>query len=205
MFLNFFSQVQDSWGSTPDAWSKIYYPKCKKVVSDIIGQAIQLGKLSGRPRANANGPSQCTKTSSNIELNKFSEPCLQESTNYMTQFEILSADFMVDTNENVWMLEFNLTPVLRDESYSKTVNDMAEIRAALEIAMPSAGDSLPKVESIDTAALKKSNNSEIWDHAATWQTEILESDATTAQILKKDPSVVTHTADIVGGGGVVTV
>jgi len=55
------------------------------------------------------------------------------------QFEILSSDFIVDTHGDVWMFEFNMSPVLKDEKDSPTVNDAAMIRAALHIVSPTEG------------------------------------------------------------------
>eukprot|EP00928_Gymnodinium_smaydae_P026512 TRINITY_DN20796_c0_g1_i1.p1 TRINITY_DN20796_c0_g1~~TRINITY_DN20796_c0_g1_i1.p1 ORF type:complete len:601 (+),score=95.56 TRINITY_DN20796_c0_g1_i1:32-1804(+) len=52
------------------------------------------------------------------------------------QFEIFSADFVADTNEKAWLLEFNFDPVLRDVGYSATVNDAAMVRSALSIVFP---------------------------------------------------------------------
>mmetsp|Transcript_8713 Transcript_8713/g.16214 ORF Transcript_8713/g.16214 Transcript_8713/m.16214 type:complete len:570 (-) Transcript_8713:97-1806(-) len=52
------------------------------------------------------------------------------------QFEIFSADFMVDTKGEVWLFEFNMSPVLKDEGDSPTVNDSALIRDALSIVLP---------------------------------------------------------------------
>lgn len=53
-----------------------------------------------------------------------------------TQFEILSADFVVDQHGGVWLLEFNMSPVLKDEKDSPQVNDAAAIRGALHIVSP---------------------------------------------------------------------
>merc|ERR1711865_213177 len=55
------------------------------------------------------------------------------------QFEILSSDFIVDTHGDVWMFEFNMSPVLKDEKDSPTVNDAAMIRAAPHIVSPTEG------------------------------------------------------------------
>merc|ERR1711874_553078 len=52
------------------------------------------------------------------------------------QFEILSADFIVDTHGYVWLLEFNMSPVLKDPQDSPTVNDSDMITAALSIVVP---------------------------------------------------------------------
>lgn len=52
------------------------------------------------------------------------------------QFEIISADFVANTNLEVFMLEFNTGPVLRDPDYSKEVNDSGMILGALQIVEP---------------------------------------------------------------------
>lgn len=52
------------------------------------------------------------------------------------QFEILSSDFVVDTNGNVWLLEFNMSPVLKDPQDSPDVHDADMITAALDIVFP---------------------------------------------------------------------
>lgn len=52
------------------------------------------------------------------------------------QFEILSADFIVDKNDNVWLFEFNMSPVLKDPQDSPLVHDSDMITAALEIVVP---------------------------------------------------------------------
>merc|ERR1719223_2402518 len=58
-----------------------------------------------------------------------------------TQFEILSADFMLDTNGRVWLFEFNMSPVLKDPKDSPNVNDADMIRGALSIVAPWEGGS----------------------------------------------------------------
>jgi len=57
------------------------------------------------------------------------------------QFEILSADFIVDTHENVWLFEFNMSPVLKDPQDAPKVNDADMIRGALHIVSPTEGGS----------------------------------------------------------------
>lgn len=57
------------------------------------------------------------------------------------QFEILSADFIVDTRGDVWLFEFNMSPVLKDPKDSPTTNDSDMITAALEIVVPREGSS----------------------------------------------------------------
>jgi len=56
------------------------------------------------------------------------------------QFEIFSADFIVDTNEDVWLFEFNMSPVLKDPKDSPLVHDADMIRGALYIVEPWDGD-----------------------------------------------------------------
>jgi len=55
------------------------------------------------------------------------------------QFEILSADFIVDTNGDVWLFEFNMSPVLKDPHDAPKVNDADMIRGALHIVSPCEG------------------------------------------------------------------
>eukprot|EP00929_Paragymnodinium_shiwhaense_P023419 TRINITY_DN14659_c0_g1_i1.p1 TRINITY_DN14659_c0_g1~~TRINITY_DN14659_c0_g1_i1.p1 ORF type:complete len:569 (-),score=117.28 TRINITY_DN14659_c0_g1_i1:122-1828(-) len=52
------------------------------------------------------------------------------------QFEVFSADFIVDMKGDVWMFEFNTDPVLKDVKDSETVNDTAKVKAALSIVLP---------------------------------------------------------------------
>lgn len=55
------------------------------------------------------------------------------------QFEILSADFIVDENKDVWLFEFNMSPVLKDPQDAPKVNDADMIRGALYIVAPYEG------------------------------------------------------------------
>lgn len=55
------------------------------------------------------------------------------------QFEILSADFIVDTHGGVWLFEFNMSPVLKDPQDAPKVNDADMIRGALHIVAPVEG------------------------------------------------------------------
>lgn len=57
------------------------------------------------------------------------------------QFEILSADFIVNTNGDVWLFEFNMSPVLKDPQDAPKVNDGDMIRGALHIVDPVEGGS----------------------------------------------------------------
>mmetsp|Transcript_50078 Transcript_50078/g.119134 ORF Transcript_50078/g.119134 Transcript_50078/m.119134 type:complete len:564 (-) Transcript_50078:63-1754(-) len=52
------------------------------------------------------------------------------------QFEILSADFIVNSQGDVWLFEFNMSPVLKDPWDAPDVNDADMIRGALSIVMP---------------------------------------------------------------------
>merc|ERR1711920_451093 len=52
------------------------------------------------------------------------------------QFEILSADFIVNTHGDVWLFEFNMSPVLKDPQDAPKVNDAEMIRGALSIVAP---------------------------------------------------------------------
>lgn len=52
------------------------------------------------------------------------------------QFEILSADYIVDANGGVWLFEFNMSPVLKDPKDAPQVNDADMIRGALHIVAP---------------------------------------------------------------------
>jgi len=52
------------------------------------------------------------------------------------QFEILSADFIVDTHDKVWLFEFNMSPVLKDKKESPKVHDADMITPALDIVVP---------------------------------------------------------------------
>lgn len=58
-----------------------------------------------------------------------------------TQFEIFSADFIVDTHGDVWLFEFNMSPVLKDPKDEPKVNDADMVRGALSIVAPWSGGS----------------------------------------------------------------
>lgn len=55
------------------------------------------------------------------------------------QFEIMSADYIVDEDLNVFLLEFNTSPVLKDPKDSPETNDGDMITAALGIVFPWEG------------------------------------------------------------------
>jgi len=55
------------------------------------------------------------------------------------QFEILSADFILDNDMNAYMLEFNMSPVLKDPKDSPDVHDADMIRGGLSIVFPWEG------------------------------------------------------------------
>merc|ERR1719498_1178058 len=57
------------------------------------------------------------------------------------QFEILSADFIVDRNRDVWLFEFNMSPVLKDPKDAPKVNHANMVRGALSIVSPWSGGS----------------------------------------------------------------
>lgn len=55
------------------------------------------------------------------------------------QFEIISADFVMDEDYKCYMLEFNTGPVLRDRKDSPTVHDEGMINGALHLLEPWEG------------------------------------------------------------------
>ncbi|CAK9054631.1 Hypothetical protein SCF082_LOCUS29632 [Durusdinium trenchii] len=57
------------------------------------------------------------------------------------QFEIISADYIVTNNEDVYLLEFNTGPVLRDAEDSPDVHDAGMVDGALHIVEPWEGGS----------------------------------------------------------------
>ena len=63
------------------AWPGVY-EKCQTLIADIVGRAIDQGKLRGREGK--------------------------------AQYEIFSADFILDEFDKLWCIEFNFTPVLYD-------------------------------------------------------------------------------------------
>ena len=63
------------------AWPGVY-GKCQTLIADIVGRAIDQGRLRGREGK--------------------------------AQYEIFSADFILDESEKLWCIEFNFTPVLYD-------------------------------------------------------------------------------------------
>jgi len=62
-----------------------------------------------------------------------------EGRHFKRQFEILSSDFIVDTNGDVWLFEFNMSPVLKDPQDSPNVHDGDMITAALDLVLPREG------------------------------------------------------------------
>lgn len=52
------------------------------------------------------------------------------------QFEIFSADFLIDTSGKAWFFEFNMSPVLKDHTDDSANNDADMIRGALSIVFP---------------------------------------------------------------------
>jgi len=59
------------------------------------------------------------------------------------QFEILSSDFIVDTRGDVWLFEFNMSPVLKDATDSPDVHDADMIVAALDLVVPGPNSTGP--------------------------------------------------------------
>jgi len=55
------------------------------------------------------------------------------------QFEIMSADYIVDQRGEVWLFEFNTSPVLKDPKDSPDVHDGNLILGALSIVLPWEG------------------------------------------------------------------
>lgn len=55
------------------------------------------------------------------------------------QFEIMSADFFVDEDLNVYLLEFNTSPVLKDPEDAPEVHDEALVMGALSVVVPWEG------------------------------------------------------------------
>jgi len=71
-------------GCVPDnfkAWPDVY-GRCRALIADIVGRAIDRGRLRGRKDK--------------------------------AQYEIFSADFILDEFDKLWCIEFNFTPVLYD-------------------------------------------------------------------------------------------
>merc|ERR1712241_925263 len=115
--------------SKNDSWKNVHwpkaYPKCKQVVAEVVKRAVAGTK---KPTAGDCQPNA-------------REPWLRLRESHHRQFEILSADFMIDEEGKVWLFEFNVTPVLRDQSYDAIQhgNDWAEITEAMRIAVPVDG------------------------------------------------------------------
>lgn len=62
-----------------------------------------------------------------------------EGTPGRQQFEIMSADYIVDARGEVWLFEFNTSPVLKDPEDSPDVHDGDLIHGALSILIPWEG------------------------------------------------------------------
>eukprot|EP01052_Picozoa_sp_SAG31_P029359 SAG31_NODE_2912_length_4920_cov_3.413192_3_plen_479_part_00 len=58
------------------------------------------------------------------------------------QFEIFSADYMLDTHGKVWLFEFNMTPALCQHSFAMR-DDEEMIRDALSLVLPWEGSTAP--------------------------------------------------------------
>jgi len=54
------------------------------------------------------------------------------------QFEVFSADWMMDSHGKAWLFEFNMSPALCQHDFSRK-RDRAMLRGALSIALPSKG------------------------------------------------------------------
>merc|ERR1719487_161197 len=48
----------------------------------------------------------------------------------------MSSDFIVDKNMNVWLFEFNMSPVLKDAKDSPLVHDADMIEGGLNLVIP---------------------------------------------------------------------
>jgi len=90
-------KVSDDWVGWPHAYSAV-----KENIAKIVGNAVALGKLKGRPGKK--------------------------------QFEIFSADFMVDTAGKAWFIECNFGPVLFDPFAGQplTTNGLREYQRLLD-------------------------------------------------------------------------
>jgi len=60
------------------------------------------------------------------------------------QFEIFSADFIVDLDMGVYLLEFNMGPVLKDAEDSPDVHDAGMVNGAMHIVEPWEGGDIDK-------------------------------------------------------------
>lgn len=61
---------------------------------------------------------QCQTAVADIINNAIQQGKLQPRLNNQRQFEVFSADFMLDTFGKLWIIEFNFTPVLYDPSFA---------------------------------------------------------------------------------------
>jgi hypothetical protein len=64
---------------------------------------------------------ECKRTVADI-VNKEIQPDKLQLRPEKEQFEIFSADFMLDTNGKLWIIEFNFSPVLYDPSFASEKN-----------------------------------------------------------------------------------
>lgn len=76
---------------------------------------------------------KCQTSVEAVIANAISSGKLQTRTD-QKQFEIFSADFMLDSSKQVWLIEFNFTPVLYDPTYfndsNLTTNGLRQYHAA---------------------------------------------------------------------------
>ena len=78
----------DNTNSVWSGWPRAYN-SCCAILKTVVGRAVEQGKLQSRRR-------------------------LDPQPSHQQQFELFSADFMMDESGRVWLLEFNFTPVLFD-------------------------------------------------------------------------------------------
>lgn len=116
---------------SPNAWSPSDLSKETQVT------IIRSERIGGWPAWGAAYP-KCKNAVAKVISKAVAESKL-EGRPGKRQFEIFSADFMVDMHGDVWFFEFNMSPVLKDPQDAPKVNDADMIRGALSVVAPYEG------------------------------------------------------------------
>lgn len=133
------------------AWPGVY-GKCQTLVSDIVGRAIDQGRLRGREDK--------------------------------AQYEIFSADFILDESDKLWCIEFNFTPVLYDPRANqplttrglKLYDDLYQ-KYGDETEIDDGKMISDAVELIFNAKMSPPSENSLWDLCATMEGKRMASDA----------------------------
>jgi hypothetical protein len=161
-----------------------FYRKCQSYVAKVVETALANGKLCSRPP---------TRRDSNSNNHDDDDGTSTSTSCTQPQFEIFSADFIMDTSHQVYLIECNFTPVLYDPEFvehqihtqGKVMEDILTtngLRAyhALYKTDPQAlqvndhimiRDTMSIVLGEDTIADNDAWNKTKWDLVQTWESD----------------------------------